>query len=151
MKKYGPGNYVPDVFIQYWSMRVMAYLRAGPAARVVGWLAAAQEQLRNSRLFLSLSIWAVVTPFLMNTAGWLLTESGRQPWIVQGLQKTVNANSPSVSATEIWISLAVFVLSYIVLAWADLVLMLRYSRRGMAHADAEAAEPAGGAAPALTY
>ena len=25
-KKYGPGNYVPDVFIQYWSMRVMAYL-----------------------------------------------------------------------------------------------------------------------------
>ena len=50
----------------------------------------------------------------MNTAGWLLTESGRQPWIVQGLQKTVNANSPSVSATEIWISLTVFVLSYIV-------------------------------------
>ncbi len=52
----------------------------------------------------------------MNTAGWLLTESGRQPWIVQGLQKTAIANSPSVSATEIWISLAVFVLSYIVLA-----------------------------------
>ena len=25
-KKYGPGNYIPDVFIQYWSMRVMAYL-----------------------------------------------------------------------------------------------------------------------------
>ena len=25
-KKYGPGNYVPNVFIQYWSMRVMAYL-----------------------------------------------------------------------------------------------------------------------------
>ena len=74
----------------------------------------------------------MVTPFLMNTAGWLLTESGRQPWIVQGLQKTVNANSPSVSATEIWISLTVFVLSYIVLAWADLVLMLRYSRRGLA-------------------
>ena len=29
--------------------------------------------------------------------------------------------------------------------------MLRYSRRGMAQADAEAAEPAAGAAPALTY
>ena len=28
MKKYGPGNYVPNVFIQYWSMRVMAYLGA---------------------------------------------------------------------------------------------------------------------------
>ena len=102
-------------------------------------------------MFLLLSIWAVVTPFLMNTAGWLLTESGRQPWIVQGLQKTAVANSPSVSATEIWISLIVFVLSYIVLGWADLVLMLRYSRRGVAHADAEATEPAAGAPPALTY
>ena len=25
-KKYGPGNYIPDVFIQYWSMRIMAYI-----------------------------------------------------------------------------------------------------------------------------
>jgi len=38
-----------------------------------------------------------------------------------------------------------------VLAWADLVLMLRYSRRGMAQADAETAEPSAGAAAALTY
>jgi cytochrome d ubiquinol oxidase subunit I len=102
-------------------------------------------------VFLWLSVWAVLTPFLMNTAGWLLTESGRQPWIVQGLQKTVNANSPSVSATEIWISLSVFVLAYIVLAAADLGLMLRYSRRGLAHADAEAAAAPAGSVPALTY
>jgi cytochrome d ubiquinol oxidase subunit I len=87
----------------------------------------------------------------MNTAGWLLTESGRQPWIVQGLQKTVNANSPSVSSAEIWISLIVFVLAYVVLAVADLGLMLRYSRRGLAHADAEAAEAPAGAVPSLTY
>ena len=25
-QQYGPGNYIPNVFIQYWSMRVMAYL-----------------------------------------------------------------------------------------------------------------------------
>ena len=54
-------------------------------------------------------MWAVVTPFLMNTAGWLLTENGRQPWIVQGLMKTINANSPSVTSTDIWISLVAFV------------------------------------------
>ena len=153
--RYGPGNYVPDVFIQYWSMRVMAYLASLVLVLALwgGWLLH-RGRLQSSRLFLWLSVWAVLTPFLMNTAGWLLTESGRQPWIVQGLQKTVNANSPSVSATEIWISLGVFVLAYIVLGAADLVLMLRYSRRGMANADAEAAEPdpsSTGAVPALTY
>ena len=55
----------------------------------------------------------------MNTAGWLLTESGRQPWIVQGLMKTSQAASPSVTATDIWISLTVFVLLYAALGVAD--------------------------------
>jgi len=150
--RYGPGNYVPDVLIQYWSMRVMAYLASLVLLLSLwgGWLIY-RGKLQSARVFLWLSIWAVLTPFLMNTAGWLLTESGRQPWIVQGLQKTVNANSPSVSVADIWISLSAFVLAYIVLAAADLVLMLRYSRRGLAQADAEAAEPPAGAVPALTY
>ena len=154
-KKYGPGNYIPNVAIQYWSMRTMAGLGTLVLLFALwGGYLLQRDRLRRSRLFLTLSVWAVISPFLMNTAGWLLTESGRQPWIVQGLQKTVNANSPSVSATDIWISLTVFVLSYIVLGAADLVLMLRYSRHGLAHADAEAAEPTGGPgapAPALTY
>jgi cytochrome d ubiquinol oxidase subunit I len=154
-KKYGPGNYIPNVAIQYWSMRTMAGLAMLVALLALwgGWLLF-RGKLRDARLFLLLSAWAVITPFLMNTAGWLLTESGRQPWIVQGLQKTINANSPSVSATEIWISLSAFVVSYIVLGAADLFLMLRYSRHGLAQADAEAAEPteeAGAPVPALTY
>jgi cytochrome d ubiquinol oxidase subunit I len=153
--KYGPGNYVPDVFIQYWSMRVMAYLATLVLVLALwgGWLLH-RRKLRTANRFLWLSVWAVITPFLMNTAGWLLTESGRQPWIVQGLQKTVNANSPSVSATDIWISLIVLILAYIVLGGADAVLMMHYSRRGMAHADREAAEPSdvtAGPVPALTY
>ncbi len=153
--KYGPGNYVPDVFIQYWSMRVMAYLATLVLLLALwgGWLLQ-RGKLARSKLFLTLTIWAVITPFLMNTAGGLLTESGRQPWIVQGLQKTVNASSPSVSATEIWISLIVLILAYIVLGAADAVLMLRYSRRGLAHADEEIAQSersSGDAVPALTY
>ena len=87
--KYGPGNYVPDVFIQYWSMRVMAYLGSLILLLALwgGWLLH-RGTLERSKWFLRLSMWAVVTPFLMNTAGWMLTENGRQPWIVQGLMKT---------------------------------------------------------------
>jgi cytochrome bd ubiquinol oxidase subunit I len=154
-RRYGPGNYIPNVAIQYWSMRTMAYLASLILLFALwgGWLLY-RGKLRSSRVFLLLGVWAVITPFLMNTAGWLLTESGRQPWIVQGLQKTATANSPSVSATEIWISLAALVLVYIVLGAADLVLMLRYSRRGLAQADTEAEGPGvapGESVPALTY
>ena len=110
-KQFGPGNYVPNVFIQYWAMRVMAYLGgAGPAASRCGgcgWSGA-----RNSRrpgVFLWVAVWGAVLPFLMNTAGWLLTESGRQPWIVQGIMLTKNGISPTVSTTWLWISVVAFV------------------------------------------
>jgi cytochrome bd ubiquinol oxidase subunit I len=131
VKQFGPGNYIPDVFIQYWSMRIMAYLGSLIALLALwgGWLLH-RGTLDRSKWFLRFSLWAVVTPFLMNTAGRLLTESGRQPWIVQGLMKTVNANSPSVTSTDIAISLIVFVAIYIALGAADVILMLRYAKRG---------------------
>ena len=101
---------MPNVFIQYWSMRVMAYV--GVLVFLLGayglWLLRRQK-LATSRRFLWVAIWAAVLPFLMNTAGWLLTESGRQPWIVQGIMLTKNGISSSVSATDIVISLVIFV------------------------------------------
>ncbi len=151
-KKYGPGEYVPNVFVQYWSMRVMAYL--GSLILLLGlwggWLVH-RGTLERSKWFMRISMWAVVTPFVMNTAGWLLTENGRQPWIVQGLMKTINANSPSVSSADIWISLVAFVLIYIALGAADLMLMLRYSRKGLEDDDQDAGAGAGATMPALTY
>jgi cytochrome d ubiquinol oxidase subunit I len=146
-KTYGPGYYVPNVFIQYWAMRVMAY------AGVLVFLLAAyglwllrRGKLATSRRFLWVAVWAAVLPFLLNTAGWLLTESGRQPWIVQGIMLTKNGISSSVSATSIVISLVIFVLLYATLATVDLLLMLKYSRQQLpparAEADADAPVPA---------
>ena len=63
----------------------------------------------------------------MNTAGWMLTENGRQPWIVQGLMKTANGVSSSVSAAEIWISIVLFVAIFVVLGVVDGWLMVRFA------------------------
>jgi cytochrome d ubiquinol oxidase subunit I len=105
-----------------------------------------REKLATSRRFLWVAIWAAVLPFLMNTAGWLLTESGRQPWIVQGIMLTKNGISSSVSSTSIVISLVVFVLLYGILATVDFALMLKYSRQQLpparAETDADAPVPA---------
>jgi cytochrome d ubiquinol oxidase subunit I len=146
-KQYGAGNYVPNVFIQYWGMRVMAY--AGVLVLLIAayglWLIR-RKKLEVSRRFLWLATWAAVLPFLMNTAGWLLTESGRQPWIVQGIMLTKNGISPTVSTTWIAISLVIFVLLYGTLGTIDLLLMLKYSREQLpparAAADAETPVPA---------
>src|SRR3954469_8872598 len=147
-QRYGPGDYVPNVFIQYWSMRLMAYLGTAVVLLALwgAWLMY-RRRLARAKWVHRVAVWAVAAPFVMNTAGWMLTENGRQPWIVQGLMKTADGVSPSVSVTEIWISLGVFALLFVALGVTDLVLMLRYARREL---PAEVPEPRA-AVPALTY
>jgi cytochrome d ubiquinol oxidase subunit I len=132
-QQYGPGYYVPNVFVQYWSMRVMAYLA------VVVFLVAAwgvwlwwRKKIPASKWFLRFAIWTAPLPFLINTAGWMLTENGRQPWIVQGLQLTTDGVSQSVNTTSIVISISMFAVVYLVLAIVAIALMLRYARKELA-------------------
>ena len=68
------------------------------------------------------------TTYLAALAGWMLTEVGRQPWIVWGLLQTADANSPSVSSTTIVLSLLVFGLLYLTLTVINFVLLRRYAR-----------------------
>jgi cytochrome d ubiquinol oxidase subunit I len=49
--------------------------------------------------------------FVAVIAGWVVTESGRQPWIVQGILRTADATSPVPGAT-IAGTLALFVIAY---------------------------------------
>ena len=146
--KYGKGNYLPPVEAIYWSMRAMAY--AGSLIVLVAILGAIlywRRRLERTRWFLWTGMAAVVLPFVAMTAGWCLTEFGRQPWIVQGLLKTANANSPSVSTTWLGISLVVFVLLYALLFVLDIWLMRRYAIRDLSTENGDGGETA----PAAAY
>jgi cytochrome d ubiquinol oxidase subunit I len=127
--EFGPGNYVPDVRLVYWSMRVMAYLGTLWALLALwgGWLVW-RKRLDTARWFQRAAVAAIALPFLANFAGWILTEAGRQPWVVYGLLKTEDAVSGSVSAWTVGLSVGVFVSLYTVLGLVDLYLMRRYAR-----------------------
>jgi cytochrome bd ubiquinol oxidase subunit I len=127
--RYGAGNYMPDIRVIYWSMRVMAFmgvLMLGVA--VVGAWLYWKQKLARARWFLWTAIVAIAFPYIAATSGWILTEMGRQPWIVQGLLLTSRATSPNVSTVWLGISLGVFITLYLVLGVVDLVLMRRYAR-----------------------
>jgi cytochrome bd ubiquinol oxidase subunit I len=128
-RKYGRGNYMPNIRVIYWSMRVMAF------AGVLMFLVAAagawlywKKKLERARWFQWTALAGIALPYIAATAGWILTEMGRQPWIVQGLLLTSKANSPSVSTTWLGISLGVFIGLYLALGIVDFVLMRRYAR-----------------------
>ena len=129
-RDFGRGNnYMPPVETTYWSMRVMAYL--GSLVFLVfgvGALLWWRKKFETSRWFLWIGVCAVPLPYLAALAGWMLTEVGRQPWIVWGLLQTADANSPSVSSTTIALSLGVFGLLYLTLTVLNFVLLRRYAR-----------------------
>jgi cytochrome bd ubiquinol oxidase subunit I len=127
-QRYGPGNYVPPVRTTYWSMRIMAYV--GTLIFLVAALGAFlywRGRLDRTRWFLWLGVLSIPLPWVSALAGWVLTEVGRQPWIVFGLLKTADANSPSVSAWTIGLSIGVLATLYVALAVVDFVLMRRYA------------------------
>jgi cytochrome bd ubiquinol oxidase subunit I len=127
-KQYGPGDYIPPVRTAYWSMRIMAYL--GTLVFLVAALGAFlmwRRRLERTRWFLWAAVASIAFPYLAALAGWVLSEVGRQPWIVQGLLKTAEANSPSVGTSTIALSLGTFVVLYVLLAIVDFVLMRHYA------------------------
>ena len=147
-RQFGRGvNYMPDIEVIYWSMRVMAYM--GVLMFLVAVLGAWlywKGKLEQARWFHRTALIAIAFPFIAATAGWILTEMGRQPWIVQGLLLTSKANSPAVSTTWLGISLGFFVSLYVVLGLVDFVLMRRY-----ANPSAASPGPKTDQAPVVTY
>jgi len=142
-RKYGRDNYMPNIRVIYWSMRVMAF--AGVLMFLVAALGAWlywKKKLERARWFHWTALVAIALPYIAATAGWILTEMGRQPWIVQGLLKTSEANSPNVSTTWLGISLGVFIALYITLGVVDFVLMRRYARPDRPTPKEELPEPA---------
>lgn len=128
-RTYGPGNYVPPVWVVYWSFRGM--VGAGVLMIVMS-LYALFLMLRGNferrKWFLWLLVGGIALPYLANSAGWIMTEIGRQPWIVFGLFKTENAVSPTVGAEAVLLSLVIFTLLYGALAVADVYLLVRYAK-----------------------
>jgi cytochrome d ubiquinol oxidase subunit I len=128
-QQYGPGDYIPPVRTAYWSMRIMAY--AGSLVFLVAALGAFlmwKGRLERTRWFLWAAVASIALPYVSALSGWVLTEVGRQPWIVWGLLKTSDANSPSVGTATIAASLGSFLLLYALLAVVDFVLMRHYAR-----------------------
>ena len=128
-KQYGPGNYIPLMVITYWSFRVMVF--SGLAMLAVTFLALFimwrnwPARLVNWMKWLPLGI---ALPYLANSSGWILTETGRQPWIVQGLLKVGAAVSPNLTNGMILFSLIAYFLIYTLLIVADVYLLSKFAR-----------------------
>ena len=73
---------------------------------------------------------AAPLPFVANTAGWMTTELGRQPWLVYGLMRTADGVSPKVSSGNALFTLLGYMGLYVILSMAFFFVVTRILAEG---------------------
>jgi cytochrome d ubiquinol oxidase subunit I len=148
-RNFGPNDYRPNLFVTYWSFRMMIGLMAIPVLFALGtlWLTR-RGRTPTERWYSSAALLTIPTPFLANSAGWVFTEMGRQPWMVApnptgdpqvrlNVSQGVSDHAPGMVIT----SLVTFTVVYAVLAVIWFWLLKRYVAEGPREHDAEPAPP----------
>ncbi|WP_222917241.1 cytochrome ubiquinol oxidase subunit I [Natrinema sp. SYSU A 869] len=103
----------PPVAIVFWSFRAMVLLGFWFVGLAL-WSAYRWRRgdlTTDRRLHLAL-MGSAPLGFVAVETGWIVTEVGRQPWVVQGLLKTDDGVSPGLTGTEATLTLASFALVY---------------------------------------
>lgn len=126
-------GWTPSIPTSYWTFRIMMGL--GFLAMAIGayvlWTMRKGKTPANS-VFWKTLMWIVpLAPLFGISFGWIFTEVGRQPWIVNGVLPTYSSVSPGVSATEVLITCIGYTVVYGLLAVVELSLFNKYVRLGL--------------------
>ena len=120
----------PPPFIPFFGFRVMVGLgllmiALGGVGAVLIW----RRRLFESPWFLRFCVAMGPSGFIAVLAGWMVTEVGRQPWVVYGVLRTRDAVSP-VTAGEVAASLTAYIIVYAVVFTAGALFILRLMAEG---------------------
>jgi cytochrome d ubiquinol oxidase subunit I len=125
--KEWPKEERPPVAVTFWSFRLMVGLGVFfVVVSVVAWLK--RNNPENSPGLLKLLVFCIPLPYLALELGWTVTEIGRQPWIVYGVMKTVDAAS-TLAVSQVGLSLAAFIFVYTALGIACFYLIAKYAAK----------------------
>ncbi|MCL2783331.1 MAG: cytochrome ubiquinol oxidase subunit I [Propionibacteriaceae bacterium] len=127
------GNGAPSIWANFYTFRFMVLFGIlGLLFSIIILVKTKKGSLpAASKGWTALMIAMPLMPLAASSCGWLVTELGRQPWIVYGVLPTSAAVSPGVSPAEILISMILYTLIYAVVAVIVLSLFLKVIRGGL--------------------
>jgi cytochrome d ubiquinol oxidase subunit I len=133
--KQWPADERAPVAIPFFSFRIMVGLGVIMLGFVLTslWLRF-RNRLFDSAVFFRACQYIAPIGFLTVIAGWVTTEVGRQPWTVYGLLRTAHSVTPSLTGFDVILSLAGYMLVYLIIFPVGILLMARVIRNGPAHA-----------------
>ena len=126
-----PADQQPPVEIVYYAYHIMVGLGTiFIAVLVLSALLLWRGRLFQSRGTLWVLMLAVPFPYIANHAGWVVAEVGRQPWVVYGVQRSIEGTSRNVTAGMTYFTLFGFLGLYLVVGLLYLLLFARIVNRG---------------------
>jgi cytochrome d ubiquinol oxidase subunit I len=121
---------VPNVPVLFWSFRVMVGLGLFFILLfATAFYLSARHRFEQNRWFLRIAFLSLPLPWIAAELGWIVAEYGRQPWSIDGVLPTFLGVSVT-PVSNVWLSLAGFVVFYSALAVVDVYLLVRMIRRG---------------------
>ena len=121
---------IPDVFTLFWSFRIMVGL--GLLMLLIftaSFYFTAKRSIDQQKWLLRLALYSIPVPWIAAEMGWIVAEMGRQPWTISGILPT-HLSTSSLSAGDLYFSLAGFIGFYTLLLIVEMYLMFKYARLG---------------------
>jgi cytochrome d ubiquinol oxidase subunit I len=121
----------PPVAIVFWAFRLMValgfwFVLLAFWAGYRWW----RGELREDDLLHKALMASTLLGIVAVEVGWIVTEVGRQPWVIQGVMRTSDAVSPGLTGAEATLTLAGFVLGYLALLSLYTYVVVRIVRAG---------------------
>ena len=122
----------PPVWIVFWAFRVMVGIGLLMiATALIGLLLRRKGKFHQHTGFLKTLVYMIPMPFVAVLAGWIVTESGRAPWLVYGMMAHAEGVTPSLTGPMALFTLVGYVLVYAVVFYAGIYYLTRVVRNGM--------------------
>lgn len=132
LKAFSPADR-PPVLPLYYGYRIMLAIGMALALlAMLGWVYSRKGALTEKTTYLKLMVYAIPLPYVAIQLGWMITEVGRQPWLVYHVLRTAAGVSKSVDFLQVATSLAMFTALYAVLGVMDIYLLVKYAKQGPA-------------------
>jgi cytochrome d ubiquinol oxidase subunit I len=133
-----PRDERPPVAIPFFAFRIMVGIGLLMLAVVVwSWWLRRTGWLYDSPTFLRVCQIMGPSGFIAVLAGWTTTEVGRQPWTVYGVLRTADSVTPSLSGTDVLLSLLGYMAVYLVMFPTGVAFMARIVRAGPAQPEVQ--------------
>jgi cytochrome d ubiquinol oxidase subunit I len=121
---------VPPISMTFYAFHIMVILGGLFLMLFIVFLyLVMKNQLHNKKWLLWAGVWTIPLAYIASQAGWIVTEVGRQPWVIQDLMPTMKAVT-HIDSGSVMITFFLFAITFIGLFLAEIKIMIKQIKVG---------------------